>query len=95
MITIRVEKLSKEPGIRNSRSFGVGVYSATALYADHKGLTLLIIPKGPSNPYLWYLVHIKAPELLNNAYLDLIREFRPNITGLVLLIPWFVASQAA
>ena len=27
-------------------------------------------PKGPSNPYLWFLVPIKAPESLNNEYLD-------------------------
>ena len=27
-------------------------------------------PKGPSSPYFWFLVPIKAPKSLNNEYLD-------------------------
>ena len=27
-------------------------------------------PKGPSSPYLWFLVPIKAPKSLNNEYMD-------------------------
>ena len=33
-------------------------------------LDLAFYPKGPSSPYLWFWVPIKAPKSLNNEYLD-------------------------
>ena len=30
----------------------------------------IYLPKGPSSPYFWVLVPIKAPKSLNNEYLD-------------------------
>ena len=36
----------------------------------YSGKKIDSIPKGPSSPNLWFLVPIKAPESLNNEYLD-------------------------